>query len=379
MRELCLCEILGGLQSPASTINHHLEILERGNLITYRKEGKFTIYSLRSEISSQLRLILKKKVINVFESFANWLVRDVFGLSLASRLGSSFQFFIYDTLKILVLLMAMVFMISFIRSFFPPEKVKLWLQGKKKGVATVLAALLGVVSPFCSCSTVPLFIGFVEAGIPLGITFTFLISSPIVNEVSLVMLFSIFGIKVSLLYIIAGVILAMIAGTIIGRLNMEKYVEEYVYQMRLGNTVIEKLTWKDRVKVASKDVGEIIKKIWLYLLIGIGIGAFIHGYAPEALLVKYAGRGNWLAVPIATILGVPLYSNAVGSIPIVEALMQKGVAPGTALAFMMSITALSFPEMILLRKVIKPKLIAVFVGTVTLGIIFIGYLFNFIL
>lgn len=304
----------------------------------------------------------------------NWL-----GLSVSTRLGSALHFFIYDTTKILALLAVMVFIISFIRSYVPPEKVKIWLQGKRKGAASVFSALLGVVSPFCSCSTVPLFIGFVEAGIPLGVTFTFLISSPIVNEISLVMLFSIFGWKIALLYIFFGVLLAIIAGFIIGKLKMEKHVEPYVYEIHMGEQVIDEPTFKQRIDFAKGNVVETVKKIWIYLFIGIGIGAFIHGYAPEEFLVKYAGEGNFFAVPVATLLGVPLYSNAVGSLPIIDALIQKGVAPGTALSFMMAITALSLPEMILLRKVIKPKLIGVFIGVVTIGIILIGYGFNIIL
>ncbi|CAM3896128.1 permease [Mesobacillus thioparans] len=333
----------------------------------------------------------------MFYEMANWLVVDVLNMELSSRIGGALHFFIYDTTKILFLLAIMIFVISFIRSFFPPEKVKEWLEGRRKGAASVMAAVLGVLSPFCSCSTVPLFIGFVEAGIPLGITFTFLISSPIVNEISLVMLFSIFGWKVALSYVLAGMILAIVAGTIIGKLKMEKHVEPYIYEIAAGqerimepeegsesfaekiNALFTREELVERTTFAARNVVETMQKIWLYLLIGIGIGAFIHGYAPQELLVKYAGEGNFFAVPIATILGVPLYSNAVGSLPIVEALLNKGVGAGTALAFMMAITALSFPEMILLRKVIKPKLIAVFVGVVASGIIIIGYGFNAIL
>lgn len=333
----------------------------------------------------------------MFNQLANWLVVDVLNMELSSRLGGALHFFIYDTTKILFLLAVMIFAISFIRSFFPPEKVKEWLEGRRKGAASVMAAILGVLSPFCSCSTVPLFIGFVEAGIPLGITFTFLISSPIVNEISLVMLFSIFGWKVALIYVLAGMTLAIVAGAIIGKLKMEKHVESYVYEIAAGQEEVhmqegDKRTFAEKIKAvfsrdelkerttyAARNVMETVQKIWLYLLIGIGIGAFIHGYAPQDLLVKYAGEGNFFAVPIATILGVPLYSNAVGSLPIVEALLNKGVGAGTALAFMMAITALSLPEMILLRKVIKPKLIAVFVGVVATGIILIGYGFNAIL
>ena len=333
----------------------------------------------------------------MFNELANWLVVDVLNMELSSRLGGALHFFIYDTTKILFLLAVMIFMISFIRSFFPPEKVREWLEGRRKGVASVMAAGLGVLSPFCSCSTVPLFIGFVEAGIPLGITFTFLIASPIVNEISLVLLFSMFGWKIALLYVLAGMVLAIIAGAIIGKLKMENQVESYIYEiaaeqeksqtLETGSVTIgakvkalmQPDELKERAVFAARNVVDTVKKIWIYLFIGIGLGAFIHGYAPEDLLVKYAGEGNIFAVPIATILGVPLYSNAVGSLPIIEALMNKGVAAGTALSFMMAITALSLPEMILLRKVIKPKLISVFVGVVAIGIILIGYGFNAIL
>ncbi len=315
----------------------------------------------------------------MFQWLADFIVIDMLGISLSTRLGSALHFFIYDSVKILVLLISMVFVISYIRSYFPPEKVKEWLQGKRKGMASVLAALLGVVSPFCSCSTVPLFIGFVEAGIPLGITFTFLISSPVVNEIALVMLFSIFGIKIATLYVLVGILLAIVAGFIIGKLKMERYVEDYIYQVKMGETTVADLSQKDRIQFAGENVKDTIKKIWLYLVIGIAIGGFIHGYAPEDLLVKYAGEDSLLAVPIATLVGVPLYSNAVGSLPIIEALIQKGVAIGTALSFMMAMVALSLPEMILLRKVIKPRLIGVFIITVSIGIMLIGYGFNIIL
>ncbi|KFZ43226.1 permease [Anoxybacillus flavithermus] len=315
----------------------------------------------------------------MFNMFADWLVEDVFGLSITSKFGGALHFFIYDTLKILFLLSVMVFAISFVRSYFPPEKVKRWISGKKKGIASVLAALLGVVSPFCSCSTVPLFIGFVEAGIPLGVTFTFLISSPIVNEVSLVMLFSIFGWKIAVLYVLFGVLLAIIAGWVIGKLKLEKYVEPYVFNIQLGESVVQEMTMRERFIYAKTNVIDTVKKIWLFLLIGIGIGAWIHGYVPEDLLVHYAGKESIFAIPVAVILGVPLYSNAVGSLPMIEALMGKGVAPGTALSFMMAMTALSFPEMVLLRKVMKPQLIGIFVLIATTGIIAIGYIFNAIL
>lgn len=313
------------------------------------------------------------------DKFSEWLIEDVFNLSLDTKLGDSLNFFVSDTIEILLLLMVLVFVISFIRSYFPPEKTRNWLSGKKKYFGNFFAALLGVVSPYCSCSTVPIFIGFIEAGVPLGVTFSFLISSPIVNEISIVMLFSIFGLKTTLIYILSGVTIAVIAGIIIGKLKLENQVEDYVYKIHMKDIIITKPSLKDRINSSLANVKDIVKRIWLYLLIGIGIGAAIHGYVPEDLLVKYAGEDNIFAVPLATLLGVPLYSNAVGTIPIIEALLDKGVAIGTALAFMMAITALSLPEAILLRKVIKPKLIAYFFGIVTISIIFTGYLFNMIL
>lgn len=319
----------------------------------------------------------------MLSSLAEWIVRDLFNLSMESDMGKSIHFFIYDTAKILLLLAVMVFIITYIRSYFPPEKTKRWLTGRNEYAGNVLAALLGVVSPFCSCSTVPIFIGFIEARIPLGVTFSFLISSPIVNEVSLVMLFSLFGLKISLLYMLSGVTIAIFSGILIGKLKFENQVEEYVYQIRPFQQetagTIDVLSWQDRIKDASCHVQDIIKRVWLYIIIGIGIGAAIHGYAPENFLVNYAGKDNFLAVPLATLVGVPLYSNAVGSIPVIEALIDKGVAVGTALSFMMAITALSLPEVILLRKVIKPKLIGYFLGIVSLAIVGTGYLFNIIL
>lgn len=315
----------------------------------------------------------------MFDKFANWLVGDIFGLDLTSRIGSSLHFFIYDTLKIIVLLSLMIFFISYIRSYFPADKTKLILSKFKGYWSNVLASLLGIVTPFCSCSSVPLFIGFVEAGIPLGVTFSFLITSPIVNEVALVMLLGMFGVKIAVIYVLAGILIGVIGGIIIGKLGMEKHVEEYVYQLQMGDTEIEEMTQKDRLIFARQNVFDIVKKVWLYIIFGIALGAWIHGYAPEDLLVRWAGENNPFAVFVAVILGVPLYSNAVGTMPIAEALIGKGVAEGTALAFMMSVTALSLPEMIILRKVIKPKLIAAFLIVTTIAILIVGYLFNLII
>ncbi|MDK2821730.1 MAG: uncharacterized protein PWP31_1695 [Clostridia bacterium] len=304
------------------------------------------------------------------------LVEKVFKISMSTRLGSSIHFFFYDTIKIVILLALMIFAISYIRSYFPPERTKKILEKFGDITGNIMASLLGIVTPFCSCSSVPIFIGFVEAGIPLGVTFSFLITSPIVNEAAFAILLASFGWKIALVYVITGVIVGVIGGILIGSLHLEKEVEEYVYQIQTGEVEIEKMTAKDRAKFAWDNVKDIVKRIWIYLLIGIGIGAIIHGWAPAPVLAKYAGPNNPFAVFVAVVLGIPLYSNALGTIPIAEALINKGVGMGTALAFMMAVTALSAPEMVLLRKVIKPKLIAAFVTITGTAIILVGYLFN---
>lgn len=312
-------------------------------------------------------------------NFAKYVVYELLNLEKGTRFSDALEFFIYDTLKIFLLLTVIIFAVSFIRSFFPPEKTKKYLSHKKEFIGNVLAALLGVVTPFCSCSAVPLFIGFVESGVPLGVTFSFLISSPMVNEVALVMLFGLFGWKIAFLYLITGLTVAIFGGIVIGRLKLEKYVEEYVYQIKMGDAEVLSPTFKERIAYARFNTVDILRKVWLYIVIAIAIGGFIHGYVPQDFLVKYAGKDNIFAVPIAVALGVPLYSNAAGVIPIVYALMQKGLSLGTVLAFMMAVTALSLPEMIILRKVLKPKLLYIFVGIMTVTIIFVGYMFNQIL
>jgi len=315
---------------------------------------------------------------NWLDSLVTKLVEGAFNLDVATGVGSSVHFFIYDVIKILILLSFMIFLISFIRSYFSPEKTKRILTHFGGAKANAMASVLGIVTPFCSCSSVPLFIGFVEAGIPLGVTFSFLITSPIVNEAAFAILLAAFGWKIAIIYVITGVLVGIFGGLIIGKMKMEKYVEEYVYKMQMKAVTEMESSMKERLSYAWDQVKAIIKKIWLFLLIGIGIGAAIHGWAPAELLVKYAGPNNPFAVIIAVILGIPLYSNALGTIPIAEALIYKGVGLGTALAFMMAVTALSFPEMVLLRKVIKPKLIAAFIIITGTGIILVGYLFNFI-
>ena len=313
--------------------------------------------------------------------FADYLVYDLFGMAQGTRLSGALEFFIYDTIKIFLLLSVIIFAVSVIRSYFSPERTKRILSHKRDFIGNILAALLGIVTPFCSCSAVPLFIGFVEAGVPLGVTFSFLISSPMVNEVAVVLLWGLFGWKVAVIYMSAGLSVAIVAGDIIGRLKLESWVEEYVYKIQSMGMAINsvKQSFKDRLVYARMNTAEILQKVWLYVIIAIGIGGFIHGYAPDDFLVKYAGNGNPFAVPLAVMIGVPLYSNAAGVIPIVYALMEKGMSMGTVLAFMMAVTALSLPEMIILRKVLKIKLLAVFVGIMTVTIIGVGYLFNAIL
>jgi len=313
--------------------------------------------------------------------FADYLVYDLFGMAQGTRLSGALEFFIYDTIKIFLLLSVIIFAVSVIRSYFSPERTKRILSHKREFIGNILAALLGIVTPFCSCSAVPLFIGFVEAGVPLGVTFSFLISSPMVNEVAVVLLWGLFGWKVAVIYMSAGLSVAIVAGYIIGRLKLESWVEEYVYKIQSMGMAINsvKQSFKDRLVYARMNTAEILQKVWLYVIIAIGIGGFIHGYAPDDFLVKYAGNGNPFAVPLAVMIGVPLYSNAAGVIPIVYALMEKGMSMGTVLAFMMAVTALSLPEMIILRKVLKIKLLAVFVGIMTVTIVGVGYLFNAIL
>ncbi|MCX7990608.1 MAG: permease [Proteobacteria bacterium] len=315
----------------------------------------------------------------MLDRFSKFIVYNILSLEKGTRLSSALEFFIYDTIKIFFLLAVIIFIVSFIRSFFPPEKTKKYLSHKKEFIGNILAGLLGIVTPFCSCSAVPLFIGFVESGVPLGVTFSFLISSPMVNEVALVMLFGLFGWKIALLYLVTGLTVAIFGGIVIGRLKLEKYVEEYVYQIKMGDVEVLSPSFRERIGYAKFNTLDILRKVWLYIVIAIAIGGFIHGYVPEDFLIKYAGKDNIFAVPIAVALGVPLYSNAGGVIPIVYALMHKGLSLGTVLAFMMAVTALSLPEMIILRKVLKPKLLYIFVGIMTVTIIFVGYMFNLIL
>lgn len=308
--------------------------------------------------------------------FAAWLTYDLIDLDRHGHLGSSVDFFVTDVPKIFLLLGGIIPAVSVIRSYFPPERVKKVVSGKGEFLGTVLAALLGVVTPFCSCSAVPMFIGFVESGLPLGVTFGFLVASPVVNEVALVLLAGLFGIKIALLYVGLGLVVAIAAGGVIGRLHLESQVEDYVYRIKMGESTSLRPVFERRLADAFAYTKDILRRVSPWVLGGIVFGAAIHGYAPTGFVARYAGRGNPLAVPLVVLIAVPLYSNAAGTIPIVQALIQKGLPMGTTLAFMMAITAISTPEMVILRKVIKPKLIAAFVVVVTAAIFLIGYVFN---
>lgn len=319
-----------------------------------------------------------------YASLTSWAdgVLALLGLTRQTRLGEALHFFCYDTPKVLLLLVAVVFVMGVIQTFFAPERTRALLFGKRMGLGNMLAAALGIVTPFCSCSAVPLFIGFLSAGVPLGVTFSFLISAPMVNEVALALLFGMFGWKVAALYLGLGLAVAIVSGLIIGRLGMENSLEDWVRQLQNQQTADyqgEALGWPERFAQGVEHIRNIVGKVWPYILAGIALGAGIHGYVPEDFMASFMGREVWWAVPAAVVLGVPMYTNAAGIIPIVEALIGKGAALGTVLAFMMSVIALSAPEMIILRKALKPRLIATFAGVVAGGILLVGYLFNWLL
>ena len=304
------------------------------------------------------------------------LVEDVFGLPTNERLGGSIHFFIYDTIKIFILLSVLIFIISYIQSYFPPERTRKIL-GNIKGIkGNILGALLGTITPFCSCSSIPIFIGFTSAGLPLGITFSFLISSPLVDLASMLLLVSFFGVKIAIAYVVVGLILAVIGGTIIDKLKLEKYVEGYVKEIENVDAEIIELTRQERISYSKDQVMQIIKKVWLYVFIGVGIGAAIHNWIPESIIQNVIGANNPFSVLIATVVGIPMYADIFGTLPIAEALFGKGVGIGTVLSFMMAVTALSLPSIIMLSKVVKPKLLIIFVSIVATGIVIIGYLFN---
>lgn len=314
----------------------------------------------------------------MFKAFADLLTYQLLRLP-EGRLGESVNFFLYDIPKIYFLLITVMFVVAIIRSFLPPEKIRSILGQKNEYFGNVLAAALGIFTPFCTCSAIPLFIGMLESGVPLGVTMSFLVSSPTINEVALILLWGLFGWRVAVTYILSGMAVAIVSGIIIGRLKMEKYVEEFVHEVKMsheGEGV--KLTWPDRISNAAEYVRDIFSQVWLYVMIGVGIGAIIHGYIPIDIVTRFASKSNPFAVIIAVIIGIPIYANCAGAIPVVQAILEKGLPLGTSLAFLMSVTGLSLPEFIILRKVLKPRLLLTFFGTVAVGIILIGYLFNFL-
>ncbi|KXG74393.1 permease [Thermotalea metallivorans] len=317
--------------------------------------------------------LLKMKWLSELVRF---LVEKVLDLSVDDRLGGSIHFFIYDTIKIFILLSTLIFVISYIQSYFPPERTKKILGGIRGIKGNILGALLGTITPFCSCSSIPIFIGFTAAGLPLGVTFSFLISSPLVDLASLLLLMSFFGAKIAIAYVVVGLILAVVGGTFIDKLRLEKYVEGYVREIESMDVDVIEMTHEERISYAKGQVKDIIQRVWLYVFIGVGIGAAIHNWVPQPIIENVAGGNNPLAVLLATVVGIPMYADIFGTLPIAEALFAKGVGVGTVLSFMMAVTALSLPSMIMLSKVVKPKLLAIFVAIVSAGIVLIGYLFN---
>ncbi len=331
-----------------------------------------------------LGLVLAAAWTGLYYSLApvsKWLTYSLLRLPPGAHLSAAIEFFIFEVPKVLLLLTVVVFVVGVIRSFFTPERTRAILAGKREFVGNVLAAGLGIVTPFCSCSAVPLFIGFVTAGAPLGVTFSFLVAAPMINEIALGLLFSMFGWKVAAIYLGTGLMVAIFSGWVIGRLKMEKHVEEWVYQTQVGPAVAadHPVRWSDRIRDGRDAVKDIVGRVWLYVMIGIAVGAGIHGYVPENFMASFMGKGAWWSVPLAVLIGVPMYSNAAGIIPIVEALLGKGAALGTVLAFMMSVIGLSLPEAVILRKVLKVRLIITFFGIVALGILLVGYLFNLLM
>lgn len=310
---------------------------------------------------------------------AEWLISGLLKIPPGTLFYEAAVFFIYDVIKIFLLLFIIVFCVSFIRTFFPPEKTRRILSHEKKYLGNILAAILGIFTPFCTCSAIPLFLGFIEAGVPLGVTFSFLVASPMINEVAVILLWGMFGFQIMAIYILSGLIIAIASGIIIGQLKVENLLEEIAFQKNYSLPETARPSFFERIKYSHDYTQDIIKKIWVFVILGIGVGAWIHGYVPEDFLARYAGRGNWLAVPLAALIGIPLYSNAAGVIPLVKALVEKGLSLGTALAFMMAVTGLSLPEFLILRRVMKLKLILIFAGIVGAGIIFTGYLFNLII
>lgn len=352
---------------------------ETTNIENKTIKNRFVI--MATLLSGAVALYLWWILYHFLPTLSAWATYSLLPIQQGSHLGASVEFFLYDTPKVMMLLFLVVFGVGIIRSFFTPEKTRAFLSGKSEFAGNVLAALLGIITPFCSCSAVPLFIGFVTAGVPLGVTFSFLIAAPMVNEIALGLLYGLLGWKVAAIYAGTGLFIAIFAGWIIGRLKLEGDIEDWVTQANGAAMSMdeEKLTFYDRVIYGWDAVKEIIGRVWVYVILGIAVGAGIHGFVPEGVMASIMGKDSWWSVPLSVLIGVPMYSNAAGIIPVVEALLGKGAALGTVLAFMMSVIALSLPEMVILRKVLKPKLIAVFIGVVASGILLVGYIFNMII
>jgi uncharacterized protein len=340
-----------------------------------------------SKFGQKYRLLLPVFLIGLWlliyfnlQPFTDRIIDDVFQLPAGEHLTETLRFFIFEVPKVLLLLVLIIFAVGIIRSFFTAERTRKALEGKSLFAGNVMASLLGIVTPFCSCSAIPLFLGFVESGIPLGVTFSFLIASPMINEVAVILLFGLFGWKVAAIYVGTGLVIAIAAGWVIGKLKLERYIEPWVYEIKQGHSEEEeeKIKFSDRIRFGYTAVKEIVGKVWIYIVLGIAVGAAAHGYVPEQFMANLMGKSTWYSVPLSILIGVPLYSNAAGIIPIVSVLIEKGVPLGTALAFMMAVIGISLPEMIILKKVLKLRLIFIFVSVVSIGIIIVGYLFNMI-
>lgn len=338
------------------------------------------VFGFGSVIKVIISAVIWYAVYRFLQPAADWLTFNLIGLSGKSHIGSAVDFLLFEVPKVMMLLLVVVFGVGIVRTFFTPERTRKILAGRRESVGNVLAAMLGIVTPFCSCSAVPLFLGFVEAGVPLGVTLSFLIAAPMINEIALVLLLGMFGWKVAGIYICTGLVIAIVAGWVIGRLHLDYWVEDWVYEIRMGQSNFEQeaLSWSERVDAGKTAVKEIVGRVWPYVVGGIAVGAGIHGYVPQDYLASFMGKGAWWTVPLAVLIGVPMYSNAAGIVPIVHALLEKGAALGTALAFMMAVIGLSLPETIILRKVLKIQFIGVFIGVVAVGILIVGYLFNLV-
>jgi uncharacterized protein len=335
----------------------------------------------RKIITPLLLLPVWLLIYHFLKPVTEWFIDDVSGMTAGSHLTEALRFFIFEVPKVLLLLTLIIFLVGIVRSYFSPEKTRKALEGKSLFTGNVMASMFGIVTPFCSCSAIPLFLGFVEAGIPIGVTFSFLIASPMINEVAVVLLFSLFGWKTAAIYVVSGLVIAIIAGWIIGRLNLQHWIQDWVCQSQSGSSdsESEKLKFADRIRFGYNAVREIVAKVWIYVVIGIAVGAGAHGYVPTDFMTAIMGRSAWYSVPLSVIIGVPLYSNAAGIIPVVSVLIEKGASLGTALAFMMAVTGLSLPEMIILKKVLKIQFILTFAGIMAVGIILVGFLFNAIM